>query len=940
MPTFKRISAVVVLGVSLAAAHPTAYAAGARPDVGPVAKIYFIDIGQGASTLIVSPTGKTLLVDGGPGGQGSGKIVPLLNTLGISAIDFTVLTHYHIDHDAGLTEVFNAGKVPVGSIAYDVGDGASVIPPNTGSTMNAYLAYKTATTAFGAARQTITPGTVIDLGGGMRATCLAAAGNLLSGGSVPISNSDLNSESISLLVEYNNFDFIVSGDLTGGGSTSAANTPDVETWVAQLAGDVDVVELDHHGSTTASNRRFLGTLKAEVSVAEAGYTNTFGHPNRETTNKYLNTQVTNGNTYGGTGIPTAGVGPVTYQTDPSPAGDTRCSQQGYSGTTPANAGQGTILLQTDGTTSYSLMSFDDGGITLPAAAHTYFVDTAGAGVTTNFPPTVIPSINPVVPLSTDAVTVTAQVFDREDPIASVTLNYSLNGAAQTPVTMTLMGGGLYQATIPAQPDGTRVDVSVTGAAGAGSTVAAIGYFAGTTPISSLRALGPLGEPLYLDYAARVSAVCLSSTGRYAPGSNDDYVKDATGALNVFRTSQPSTPATQPMVEGNTYTIAGVVGNIAGKLRLEVSPPFNSMTTPYTIVMTAAGGAPVPTVMTIAQLNAGPESFEGQLISIANCTITSGTIPTAPATVDGFLTVDDGTGTFTLKIDHDTDIPGLATPMGTLTVIGTIQQDDPFRPFDASYNIAPRSRVDLGFPAGGPALMTIANARIDVDPSTMLPPGDYVPDLLGQQVRVRGVVTSIDFRGGNGVEYYIQDATGGIDFFNTTTNFGPYNLGDAVEVVGTIQQFNGLTEINPGTTLSNVTLLAPGTLPPVSPQVVTLAQIGNAGAGEAYEGELIRIEGVTLMSPPATFVGNANYVITDASGTGTMRIDSDTDIDGNAPPASPFTLIGVLGQFDSSSPFDSGYQVLPYAFVASCLGDTTLPGVTAPADATVTQTLCQ
>src|SRR5213075_1214449 len=100
MPCFRRIFAVVVLVVAacLAAAHPSARAAGVRPALGPTAKIYFIDIGQGASTLIVSPTGKTLLVDGGPGGQGSGKIVPLLNTLGISAVDFTVLTHYHIDH--------------------------------------------------------------------------------------------------------------------------------------------------------------------------------------------------------------------------------------------------------------------------------------------------------------------------------------------------------------------------------------------------------------------------------------------------------------------------------------------------------------------------------------------------------------------------------------------------------------------------------------------------------------------------------------------------------------------------------------------------------------------------------------------------------------------------------------------------------------------------
>src|SRR3954463_2107629 len=100
----KKIAALAALALLLLTQRPHAQA-------GSLGKIYFIDIGQGASTLIVSPTGKTLLVDGGPTGQGNAKVVPLLNTLGISTVDFTVLTHYHIDHDDGLLEVINAGKV-------------------------------------------------------------------------------------------------------------------------------------------------------------------------------------------------------------------------------------------------------------------------------------------------------------------------------------------------------------------------------------------------------------------------------------------------------------------------------------------------------------------------------------------------------------------------------------------------------------------------------------------------------------------------------------------------------------------------------------------------------------------------------------------------------------------------------------------------------------
>src|SRR5262249_3512010 len=117
-----------------------------QPHAQSTARIFFVDIGQGASTLIVSPTGKTLLVDGGPPGGGT-KIAALLNTLGIATVDFTVLTHYHIDHDSGLIELLNAGRVA--GIAYDNGDGADVQPPGTAtsptSTRGTYLNYVTAT---------------------------------------------------------------------------------------------------------------------------------------------------------------------------------------------------------------------------------------------------------------------------------------------------------------------------------------------------------------------------------------------------------------------------------------------------------------------------------------------------------------------------------------------------------------------------------------------------------------------------------------------------------------------------------------------------------------------------------------------------------------------------------------------------------------------------
>jgi beta-lactamase superfamily II metal-dependent hydrolase/DNA/RNA endonuclease YhcR with UshA esterase domain len=896
----KKLTAFAALVLLLLTQRPHAQAPAGN------ARIYFIDIGQGASTLVVSPTGKTLLVDGGADGSAT-KIAALMTTLGIAAIDYTVVTHYHIDHISGITELIDAGQV--NGKAFDNGDGADVQPPGTStspaSTRGHYLAYKTAIANHpSVTRQTVMPGTpdgVIDLGGGMRATFLAAGGRLLSGGQAAITNQDLNSESVSVLVEFNNFDYLVSGDLTGGGSTATAKTPDIETYVAQMAGDVDVVQLDHHGSTTASNQTFLAALKAEVAFAQTGESNTFGHPNRETVNKYLNTATTGGNTFTGTGVsPALGIGPVFYQNEASPNGDDRVTQQGYTGAAAGNAGQGTILLATDGATTYSLSSFDDGGTRLPAAAHTYPVDGASAGVTADFAPTVIAQTTPALPLAGDIVTIGAAVNDRESPIASVTLAYSVNGVAQSPIAMTLTGG-IYQAAIPAQPDGARVDYAIGAAAGGHTTTFGSGYFSGVTPISSIRAINPKGEPLYAGYAARIQGTVTASG--FSVGTNDDYVQDATGGVNVFRSSDTPTPFTST-TPGQIVEVRGRIAFNGGRLRLDVTESVEKTTSPYGVVVLSTGPAPSPAASTISAIAANLESFEGQLVAIANCQIVAGTIPATPQPLDAFVTISDGTGSFSLKIDHDTDIEGF-TPAATFTAVGIVQQDDFLRPFDAGYDLAPRSRVDVGAAAPTPPpLVTIGEARIDELNNVDGTPGaDFIPDRLNQIVRVQGTVTSIDFRGGTGIEYYVQDATGGIDLFSTSLGAGPFAIGDTVEATGAVTQFNGLTEL----TVSAVSFIAAGNAP--APALITLSQLAN-GNGEAFEGRLVRIDNVTItggLFPAANASGNVT--IADATGTGTLRVDSDTNIDGTATPSGAFSVTGVLGQF-SSAPFDSGYQVLP------------------------------
>src|SRR5688572_7168360 len=70
--------------------------------------VYFIDTEGGQATLIVSPSGQSLLVDAGwPGfdGRDADRIAAAAKKAGISQIDFMMVTHYHTDHVGGVPQL-------------------------------------------------------------------------------------------------------------------------------------------------------------------------------------------------------------------------------------------------------------------------------------------------------------------------------------------------------------------------------------------------------------------------------------------------------------------------------------------------------------------------------------------------------------------------------------------------------------------------------------------------------------------------------------------------------------------------------------------------------------------------------------------------------------------------------------------------------------------
>jgi hypothetical protein len=185
--------------------------------------------------------------------------------------------------------------------------------------------------------------------------------------------------------------------------------------------------------------------------------------------------------------------------------------------------------------------------------------------------------------------------------------------------------------------------------------------------------------------------------------------------------------------------------------------------------------------------------------------------------------------------------------------------------------------------------------------------DGVPQTFGwANVKLRGVATAGTHFGSEGPGY-LQDSTGGVavfggDFSKTVgTVIGPTTAFE-IEVLGGVSQFNGNMEIIP------YSVRRINVKPAVAPQVIKTSQLA---AGENLEGVLVKIVGARITGgsfPPAG--GSANLIIDDGSGPGTMRIDSDTDIDGQATPAGKIDIVGILNQFDSSLPYAEGYQLLP------------------------------
>jgi competence protein ComEC len=244
-PSVRRSLLRLVLGIATLLASTGAWAAGTL-------RVDFIDVGQGDAALVTSPTGKTVLIDGGPHHAAPALAAFLADHLR-GPIDLILLTHRHEDHLGGLPEVVR-----------EIGARTFVDAP-VPHAQKGYTALMQALAARGAVVQNATRGRKIDLGDGAMLTLLGPPQPLITG-----SHSDVNANSVVVRLTYRGFSVLFAGD---------AEAP-TETWL--LASGVTlrsvVLKVAHHGSRYASATPFLQAVGARIAVVSVGAGNRYRHP--------------------------------------------------------------------------------------------------------------------------------------------------------------------------------------------------------------------------------------------------------------------------------------------------------------------------------------------------------------------------------------------------------------------------------------------------------------------------------------------------------------------------------------------------------------------------------------------------------------------------------------------------------------------------------------
>ena len=222
-------------------------------------RIFFIDVGQGDSTLIITPDKKTVLVDGGGSDSfdvGEKVLLPYLLDRRILKVDYVLISHFDTDHCGGILTIMEKVKVK------------NIIISEQAEHSENYERFKKLMLHKKIRLIEVKKGDKIKIGRYSEFKILFPTSRLLS-------ENPLNNNSIVAQFNYNNFKMLFTGDIE-----KLAEQQILKTEKAEIR--ADILKVAHHGSKTSSIPEFIKAVRPKIALIGVGKNNTFGHPNQQT----------------------------------------------------------------------------------------------------------------------------------------------------------------------------------------------------------------------------------------------------------------------------------------------------------------------------------------------------------------------------------------------------------------------------------------------------------------------------------------------------------------------------------------------------------------------------------------------------------------------------------------------------------------------------------
>jgi len=215
------------------------------PELTTDLQVYFLDVGQGDSILILLPNGQTMLIDGGRQVE-SDRLLAYLQRAGVETIDFLVATNPQAEHIGGLPAVLAQFEV------------RAVYMPQLVNTSQVFEELMTAIEQKDLTVNTARAGVnIIDVPD-LRVDLLAPSGD---------SYRETSNFSAIIKLTYKDVAFLFTGD---------AQRESEKRLTAELK--ADVLKVGHHGSNTATGTAFLKKVDPQIAVISCGDKTRYGNP--------------------------------------------------------------------------------------------------------------------------------------------------------------------------------------------------------------------------------------------------------------------------------------------------------------------------------------------------------------------------------------------------------------------------------------------------------------------------------------------------------------------------------------------------------------------------------------------------------------------------------------------------------------------------------------